>query len=79
MQNNDLMQLEKKLSSLGGVPLTHGALVSMLNEYRAPNDKIICLIDKAFLLLMPIVIRPMNQLSIVKNCVALPHCGTPSE
>jgi|GEM_PF-4714576 hypothetical protein len=32
MQNNDLMQLEKKLSSLGGVPLMHGALVSMLNE-----------------------------------------------
>ena len=79
MQNNDIMQLEKKLSTLGGVPLTHGALVSMLNEYRAPNDKIFCLIDKAFLLLVPIVIRPMNQLSIVTNCVALPHYGTPSE
>ncbi len=79
MQNNDLMQLEKKLSSLGGVPLTHGALVSMLNEYRAPNDKIFCLMDKAWLLFMPIAIRPMNQLSIVTNCVALPHCSTPSE
>ena len=43
------MQLEKKLSSLGGVPLTHGALVSMLNEYRSPNDKIVRLIDEGWL------------------------------
>ncbi len=50
MQNNDLMQLEKKLSSLGGVPLTHGALVSMLKEYRSPNDKIVRLIDEGWLL-----------------------------
>ena len=49
MQNNDLMQLEKKLSSLGGVPLTHGALVSMLTEYRSPNDKIVRLIDEGWL------------------------------
>ena len=49
MQNNDLMQLEKKLSSLGGVPLTHGALVSMLKEYRSPNDKIVRLIDEGWL------------------------------
>ncbi|NTW82799.1 MAG: hypothetical protein HGB36_05455 [Chlorobiaceae bacterium] len=49
MQNNDLMQLEKKLSSLGGVPLTHGALVSMLNEYRSPNDKIVRLIGDGWL------------------------------
>jgi len=44
------MQLEKKLSSLGGVPLTHGALVSMLKEYRSPNDKIVRLIDEGWLL-----------------------------
>ena len=50
MQNNDLMQLEKKLSSLGGVPLTHGALVSMLKEYRSPNDKIARLIGDGWLL-----------------------------
>ncbi|ACF43084.1 conserved hypothetical protein [Pelodictyon phaeoclathratiforme BU-1] len=43
------MQLEKKLSSLGGVPLTHGALVSMLKEYRSPNDKIVRLIDEGWL------------------------------
>ena len=49
MQNNDLMQLEKKLSSFGGVPLTHGALVSMLKEYRSPNDKIVRLIDEGWL------------------------------
>ncbi len=49
MQNNDLMQLEKKLSSLGGVPLTHGALVSMLKEYRSPNDKIVRLIGDGWL------------------------------
>ncbi len=79
MQNNDLMQLETKLSSLAGVPLTQGVLVSMLNEYRAPNVKIFCLIDKALLLLMTIAILPMNQLSIVTNCVALPYCYTPSK
>jgi hypothetical protein len=50
MQNNDIMQLEKKLSSLGGVPLTHGALASMLKEYRSPNDKIVRLIDEGWLL-----------------------------
>ena len=49
MQNNDIMQLEKKLSTLGGVPLTHGALVSMLKEYRSPNDKIVRLIDEGWL------------------------------
>lgn len=49
MQNNDLMQLEKKLSSLGGVPLTHGTLVSMLKEYSSPNDKIVRLIDEGWL------------------------------
>jgi len=46
MQNNNLTQLEKKLSLLGGVPLTHGTLVSMLKEYRSPNDKIVRLIDE---------------------------------
>ena len=46
------MQLEKKLSSLGGVPLTHGALVSILKEYRSPNDKIVRLIGDGWL--MPI-------------------------
>jgi len=50
MQNNGLMQLEKKLSSFGGVPLTHGALVSMLKEYRSPNDKIVRLIDEGWLI-----------------------------
>ena len=49
MQNNDIMQLEKKLSSLGGVPLTHGALLSMLKDYRSPNDKIVRLIDEGWL------------------------------
>ncbi len=49
MQNDDIMQLEKKLSSLGGVPLTHGALLSMLKEYRSPNDKIVRLKDEGWL------------------------------
>ena len=49
MQNDDIMQLEKKLSSLGGVPLTHGALLSMLKEYRSPNDKIVRLIGDGWL------------------------------
>ena len=71
MQNNDLMQLEKKLSSLGGVPLTHGALVSMLKEYRSPNDKIVRIIDKARFLPMQTAISSVNQLSLVTNCVAL--------
>ncbi len=49
MQNDDIMQHEKKLSSLGGVPLTHGALLSLLKEYRSPNDKIVRLIDEGWL------------------------------
>jgi len=44
------MQLEKKLSSFGGVPLTHGALLSILGEYRSPNDKIVRMIDDGLLL-----------------------------
>ncbi|TLU84900.1 MAG: hypothetical protein FDX21_06290 [Chlorobium sp.] len=43
------MQLEKKLSSFGGGPLTHGALASMLKEYRSPNDQIVRLIDTGWL------------------------------
>jgi hypothetical protein len=49
MQNSDIMQLEKKLRSLGGVPLTHEALISILKEYRSPNDKIVRLIDEEWL------------------------------
>ncbi|MCW8795800.1 MAG: hypothetical protein OQK67_01895 [Chlorobium sp.] len=44
------MRLEKKLSSFGGVPLTHGALLSILGEYRSPNDKIVRMIDDGLLL-----------------------------
>ncbi len=43
------MQLEKKLRTFGGVPLTHGALISMLKEYRSPNDKIVRLIETGWL------------------------------
>lgn len=44
------MRLEQKLRTFGGVPLTHGTLLSILNEYRSPNDKIVRMIDDGLLL-----------------------------
>jgi hypothetical protein len=34
------IRLEKRLRQFGGVPLNHGTLLSILGEYRSPNDKI---------------------------------------
>ncbi len=44
------MRLEQKLKTFGGVPLTHGTLLSILGEYRSPNDKIVRMIDNGLLL-----------------------------
>ena len=44
------MRLEQKLRTFGGVPLTHGTLLSILDEYRSPNDKIVRMIDDGLLL-----------------------------
>ena len=44
------MKLEQKLRTFGGVPLTHGTLLSILDEYRSPNDKIVLMIDDGLLL-----------------------------
>lgn len=44
------MKLEQKLRTFGGVPLTHGTLLSILDEYRSPNDKIVRMIDDGMLL-----------------------------
>lgn len=44
------MRLEQKLKTFGGVPLTHGTLLSILDEYRSPNDKIVRMIDDGLLL-----------------------------
>ncbi|WP_294346314.1 hypothetical protein [Prosthecochloris sp.] len=44
------MRLEQKLKTFGGVPLTHGTLLSILDEYRSPNDKIVRMIDDGQLL-----------------------------
>ena len=46
------MRLEQKLRTFGGVPLTHGTLLSILDEYRSPNDKIVRMIDDGLLLPM---------------------------
>ncbi len=43
------MRLEQKLRTYGGVPLMHGTLLSILGEYRSPNDKIIRMIDDGLL------------------------------
>jgi hypothetical protein len=37
---NVMMQLEKKLKEFGSVPVGHGTLLSILGDYRSPNDKI---------------------------------------
>ena len=44
------MRLEQKLRTFGGMPLTHGTLLSILGEYRSPNDKIVRMIDDGLLL-----------------------------
>ncbi|MCG8345115.1 MAG: hypothetical protein MI685_08160, partial [Chlorobiales bacterium] len=44
------MRLEQTLRTFGGVPLTHGTLLSILDEYRSPNDKIVRMIDEGSLL-----------------------------
>lgn len=49
-KNDFIMQLEKKLKVFGGVPLTHSSLLSILGEYRSPNDKIVRMIDYGLLL-----------------------------
>ncbi len=43
------MRVEQKLRTFGGVPLTHGILLSILREYRSPNDKIVRMIDDGLL------------------------------
>jgi hypothetical protein len=43
------MRFEQKLRPFGGVPLTHGTLLSILGEYRSPNDKIVRMIDDGLL------------------------------
>ncbi len=43
------MRLERKLRTFGGVPLTHGNLLSILDEYRSPNDKIVRMINDGWL------------------------------
>lgn len=44
------MRLEQKLRTFGGVPLTHGTLLSILEKYRSPNDKIVRMIYDGLLL-----------------------------
>lgn len=46
------MRLERKLRTFGDVPLTHGNLLSMLDEYRSPNDKIVRMINDGWLQLI---------------------------
>ena len=48
MQNMDI-RLEKRLRQFGAVPLNHGNLLSILGEYRSPNDKIARMVDDGLL------------------------------
>ncbi|MFZ4524511.1 MAG: type IV toxin-antitoxin system AbiEi family antitoxin domain-containing protein [Chlorobium sp.] len=43
------MKIEQKLKTFGSVPLTHGILLSLLAEYRSPNDKIVRLMHEGWL------------------------------
>lgn len=43
------IRLEKRLRQFGGVPLSHGTLLSILGEYRSPNDKIARMVDDGLL------------------------------
>ncbi|SOB74566.1 Transcriptional regulator, AbiEi antitoxin, Type IV TA system [Marinobacter sp. LV10R510-11A] len=44
------MNLIKRLSKFGNVPFSRGAMLSILGEYRRPNDKIAQLMDQGVLL-----------------------------
>jgi hypothetical protein len=50
VQKTDIMQIEKQLRTFGGVPLTHSVLLSLLGDYRSPNDKIVRMISEGVLL-----------------------------
>lgn len=45
-----MMQLEKRLKEFGSVPVGHGTLLSILGDYRSPNDKIARMIGDGLLL-----------------------------
>ena len=45
MQNH-VIRIEQALRTFGGVPLTHGALLSILGESRSPNNKTARMIDE---------------------------------
>lgn len=47
---NYAIRLQQKLRTFGGVPLTHGTLLSILGAYRSPNDKIARMVDEGLLL-----------------------------
>ncbi|HHE07946.1 MAG TPA: hypothetical protein ENL01_03490 [Chlorobaculum parvum] len=48
--HNNAIRLQQKLRTFGGVPLTHGTLLSILGAYRSPNDKIARMVDEGLLL-----------------------------
>jgi hypothetical protein len=48
VQNMNI-RLEKRLKQFGAVPLNHGTLLSILGEYRSPNDKIARMVDDGLL------------------------------
>ncbi len=45
MQNH-VIRIEQALRTFGGVPLTHGTLLSILGESRSPNNKTARMIDE---------------------------------
>lgn len=79
---NSAIRLQQKLRTFGSVPLTHGTLLSILSEYRSPNDKIARMVDEG--LLLPIkkgtyVVSPEISgvplsLPLVSNLLYGPSC-----
>ena len=76
------MRLEQRLRSFGGVPLTHGTLLSILGEYLSPNDKIVRMIVDGLLLpikkglyaVSPEITGIPLSLPLVANLLYRPSC-----
>jgi len=76
------MDLERKLQTFGSIPFNHASLLSLLGEYRRPNDKIAKLVaeevlvplKKGVYVLGPALRREPLSLPLIANNLYGPSC-----
>jgi hypothetical protein len=75
------MRIETQLTRFGSVPLTHGTLLSVLQKYRSPNDKIAQLIADGLIVSVKrglYVVAPSLTSSAVSMPLVANHLYGPS-